>query len=73
MSAKRFLSRLAAAAACLSLWQGAAGAAGAADALIPGTRAASGDEFLPVEQAFRFRAEASGAAQVTLHWLITPG
>ncbi|MFT3906240.1 MAG: protein-disulfide reductase DsbD [Steroidobacteraceae bacterium] len=70
MSAKGFLSLLAASAACLGLWRGTAGAA---DALIPGAGSASGDEFLPVAQAFHFKAEASGAEQITLRWLIAPG
>ena len=51
---------------------GAAAPAGGLDALMKGSRA-SGDNFLPVDQAFRFDAVAAGGDQVRLDWEIAEG
>ena len=51
---------------------GAAAPAGGLDALMKGSRS-SGDNFLPVDEAFRFDAVAAGGDAVRLNWEIADG
>ena len=51
---------------------GAAAPAGGLDAIMKGSRS-SGDNFLPVDEAFRFDALPAGGDQVRLNWEIAEG
>jgi thiol:disulfide interchange protein DsbD len=51
----------------------AASALAASDGSLLGGKSGSGDDFLPVEQAFSFNARAEGPDKILLNWTITPG